>query len=342
MGFSVRSLVATAGDRTGEVYELGSANEAVRAEVWPQWGFNCLTWQVRQPDDSWADIFFSMPDWTTNPVPTRSGHPILFPFPGRLRQGRFTFEGREYQLPLTDATRQHAIHGFTPRHRWRVVDSRTGADFATVTGEFHLARDLPEAVGQWPSDFQLRVTYRLQTDHLRVEAAIHNVGSGRLPCGLGYHGYFRIPGMPEPDIGRCVLQAYGEQLWRSENQLPTGERHNLLPELDFRHGQSIGKTALDHVFTGLNGPPVDGGMIELARLSHPAIAGVLQVVADRSFRELVLFTPPHRQAIAIEPYTCSADAANLAAQGVDSGWRVLERDAVWNTTVEYRWARTAA
>ncbi len=342
MGFSVRSCVATAGERTGDVYELGSANEAVRAEVWPQWGFNCLKWQVRQSEDLWTDIFYHMPDWTTNPVPTRSGHPILFPFPGRLRQGRFSFEGREYQLPLTDATGQHAIHGFTPRNRWRVVDSLTGPDFAAVTGEFHLARDLPEAVEYWPSDFQLRVTYRLHTDRLRVEAAIQNVGSGRLPCGVGYHGYFRIPGMPELEIGGCILQASVEQLWLSENQLPTGQRLNLQPDIDFRHGQPIGATVLDHVFTGVSGPPVDDGMIELARLSHPAVRGVLRVVADRSFRELVLFTPPHRQAIAIEPYTSSADAANLAAQGVDSGWRVLERDAVWNTTVEYRWDWGAA
>jgi aldose 1-epimerase len=51
----------------------------------------------------------------------------------------------------------------------------------------------------------------------------------------------------------------------------------------------------------------------------------------------VLFTPPHRHAVAVEPYTCSADAANLAARGIDSGWREPEPGSTWEAAVEYRW-----
>src|SRR6476660_10537741 len=123
MAFEVRVTEGKAGDRGGEVYELVDTGGRVRAEVWPQWGFNCLKWQVRGDDAHWRDILFHMPDWEANPVPTRSGHPILFPFPGRLRDGRLTFDGKTYQLPLTDSTEQHAIHGFTPRNKWRVTDS---------------------------------------------------------------------------------------------------------------------------------------------------------------------------------------------------------------------------
>ncbi|MCS6865133.1 MAG: aldose 1-epimerase, partial [Gemmata sp.] len=234
MSFALRSFVATAGDRTGEVYELAASDGTVRAEVWPQWGFNCLKWQVRPTNDQWADIFFHMPDWTSQPIPTRSGHPILFPFPGRLRHGRLTFAGREYQLPLTDATKQHAIHGFTPRNRWRVIATQTSPEFAAITGEFHLAHDLPEAREQWPADFVLRVTYRLRKHSLRVEASVQNVGANRLPCGLGYHGYFRIPGMPVSDIQGCFVQAHVHKMWHSEQQLPTGDCPGVTPELDFR------------------------------------------------------------------------------------------------------------
>jgi aldose 1-epimerase len=75
----------------------------------------------------------------------------------------------------------------------------------------------------------------------------------------------------------------------------------------------------------------------MASLTHPNASGRLRVLADKSFRELVLFTPVHRQAVAIEPYTCSADAGNFAARGIDSGWRVLEPGGEWQGTVEYRW-----
>jgi aldose 1-epimerase len=338
MAFEVRISRKTAGDRAGDVYELTDDAGTVRAEVWPQWGFNCLRWQVRQDDGRWADILYAAPDWESNPVPTRSGHPILFPFPGRLRDGIFTFGGKPYQLPLNDSTKRHAIHGFTPRNPWRVTDWNGDEEFAFVTGQFNLAKDLPSALPHWPADFSLNVTYRLHRDRLRVDAAVENRGPGPLPFGLGYHPYFRLPGVNDPDIGGHVLQANVDQVWEAEDSLPTGWRKDVPGDIDFRHPTPIGATQLDHVFTGVRAAPGSlGELVELAALSHPEAPGGVRVLADAAFRELVLFTPTHRQAVAIEPYTCSADAANLAARGIDSGWRVLPPGGEWEAAVEYQW-----
>ncbi|MCE9565475.1 MAG: aldose 1-epimerase [Planctomycetes bacterium] len=338
MAFEVHISQKQAGDRTGDVYELTDAAGTVRAEVWPQWGFNCLRWQVRQDDGRWADIIFTMPDWESNPVPTRSGHPILFPFPGRLRDGKLRFEGQEYQLPLNDSTKQHAIHGFTPRNPWRVIEWNADEDSAFVTGEFNLAKDLPAALPTWPSDFKLTVTYRLFKNKLRVEASVENVGSKPLPFGIGYHPYFRLPGVNDTNINDHVLQANVTELWEAENNLPTGNRIPLPQKLDFRDPKPIGTMELDNVFTSI---PTDSsrvaGMGELAVLSHPEATGCVQFLISPSFRELVLFTPAHRHAIAIEPYTCSADASNLAARGIESGWKVIPVGSKWSESVEYRW-----
>ncbi|QDU19925.1 aldose 1-epimerase [Urbifossiella limnaea] len=333
MGFVVNTFEGRAGDRAGTVYEL--TDGTVRAEVWPQWGFNCVRWQVRQPDGSWAGVFFTAPDWETNPVPTRSGHPVLFPFPGRLRDGRLP--GSSVQLPLNDSTKQHAIHGFTPRTPWRVLCQGATADFATVSGGFRLADDLPAAVGQWPGDFDLTLTYALYRDCLRVDAVVENRGTEVLPFGIGYHPYFRLPGVADADVGGHVLTAHVSQVWAADAaNLPTGERTPVPPELDFHVPRPVGATALDHVLTGVTAEP-SNGLIELATLTHPSASGRLRVLADPAFRELVLFTPAHRQAVAIEPYTCSADASNLQARGIDSGWLTLEPGARWDAAVEYRW-----
>ena len=338
MPFEVRISRKQAGDRAGDVYELIDDAETVRAEVWPQWGFNCLRWQLRQADGRWADILYAAPDWEANPVPTRSGHPILFPFPGRLRGGKLAAGGKEYQLPLNDSTKQHAIHGFTPRNPWRVTDWNGDEDFAFVTGQFNLAKDLPAAVAQWPSDFNLNVTYRLYRDRLRVDATVENLGREALPFGLGYHPYFRLPGVHDPDVGGHVLQANVGELWEAEDSLPTGWRKEVPKDLDFRDPTPIGATPLDHVFTGVTGETTRlGGLVELAVLSHPAAMGRVRFLGDANFRELVLFTPPHRQAVAVEPYTCSADAPNLAARGIDSGWRTIPAGGEWESAVEYRW-----
>lgn len=335
MAFRVSSAPRTAGDKSGDVFELTDAAGTVRAEVWPQCGFNCLRWQVRD-EGAWADILFHMPDWDTNPVPTRSGNPILFPFPGRLRDGRITFAGTAYQLPLTDNTKLHSIHGFTPRNRWRVIGHTAAPECASVTGEFALARDLPEALAYWPADFRLQVTYRLYADKLQLVARVENPTAGRLPFGLGYHAYFRLPGVTDADVSNYVLKANVAQVWAAESNLPTGARVPTPAELDFQNARAVGATALDNVFTGVTGPH-EGGLVEHAVLAHPEAKGRLRVLADPAFRELVLFTPAHRKAVAIEPYTCSADASNLAARGIDTGWRVLESGAVWEGVVEYRW-----
>ena len=339
MAFVVATSERAAGDRVGTVYELTDTASTVRAEVWPTTGLNCVRWQARRPDGSWAGILFTAPDWETNPVPTRTGHPILFPFPGRLRDGRLPFEGKTYQLPLNDSTKSNAIHGFTPRNPWRVVSATGGDESASVTGHFRLAVDLPAAAELWPGDFDLQVTYSLHANCLKVTAEVHNQGPGALPFGLGYHPYFRLPGVTDPDVGRYVLQANAGRVWEADaNNLPTGRTIELPPGLDFRHPRPIGATALDHVLTGVTSVPApDTGLVELAVLSHPDTSEQLSIHADPTFRELVLFTPAHRHAVAIEPYTCSADASNLAAQGIDTGWRQINPGEVYKSVVEYRW-----
>jgi len=141
------------------------------------------------------------------------------------------------------------------------------------------------------------------------------------------------------DLCLYVLQAHVALVCESDaNTLPTGRRTDLPAQLDFRQPRPIGGTSLDHVLTGVTAKrPSPAGLIELAVLSHPQAFGRLRILTDIAFRELVLFTPAHRQAIAIEPYTCSADAANLAGRGIDSGWQVLAPGETWQARVEYQW-----
>jgi aldose 1-epimerase len=218
------------------------------------------------------------------------------------------------------------------------VGSKETRTFAELTGQFHLGEDLPEALGCWPSDFILNVTYRLERDRLRVQARLENSGSAILPFGLGYHPYFRLPGVKEETIDGCILYANVNLLWETEQNLPTGKRIAIPGDIDFQIPHRIASVALDNVFTDVRTDSVGpDGMNDLAALSHRYVPGRLHVRADPAFRELVLFIPPHRQAVAIEPYTCAADAANLASRGIDSGQFMLAPSGRWDSVVEYRW-----
>jgi aldose 1-epimerase len=46
--------------------------------------------------------------------------------------------------------------------------------------------------------------------------------------------------------------------------------------------------------------------------------------------------------VAVEPYTCATDAANLASAGIDAGWVVLLPGGVAAPVVEYRWGPNSA
>src|SRR5688500_9381880 len=113
MDYSVRNIYSS----VGTIYELQAGDS--RALIWPAFGFNCLSWQIGDG----TDLLWSDPDVFQNPLPTRNGVPILFPFPNRIRDGKFTWNGRGYQLPINGPNGRHAIHGFACYRPWRVANS---------------------------------------------------------------------------------------------------------------------------------------------------------------------------------------------------------------------------
>ena len=329
MPFRISTREVTAGATASTVFTLADDAGTARIDVWPAFGFNCLHWSVKRGENR-GDVFYAAPDWEQNPQPTRSGHPILFPFPNRLNGGKFTFDGVEHQLPLNESTGKHAIHGFTPKRPWRVVGTETGKDYASVTGEFQPGVDHPSLLDHWPSDFSLLITYTLRSSSLTVAALVRNVGEKRMPFGLGYHPYFCLPSLPNASVDEFEVFVPAKKLWTAVDGLATGESEAPPPDVDFFKPKAIGTVTLDHLYGSLK-PQGRTAAI----LSHPAATERIRIEADASFRELLLFTPPHRKALAIEPYTCTTDALNFAPRGIDAGLRVLDPGKEFAAEVRY-------
>src|SRR5262249_31137198 len=85
----------------GTVMVLSDPATGCRAEVWPALGFNCIGWHVPCRGQV-LDLLYADPELFHGGKPTRSGIPILFPFPNRIRDGRFSWQGKEYHLPAND------------------------------------------------------------------------------------------------------------------------------------------------------------------------------------------------------------------------------------------------
>jgi aldose 1-epimerase len=304
------------------------SNADNRLEVWPKLGFNAYRWQV-----AGQELLYRTAQFFEENRPTRSGFPILYPFPNRIAGGRFTWEGKTYQLPTTDSTKKNAIHGFVCQRPWRIIDQGADDASAWVTGEFHGSVDAHETLALWPADYRLRITYRLAERILRVEAQADNPDTKPLPFGLGYHPYFALAPFGGQD---AILTVAAEKMWELRESLPTGQIKQVDEPHDLRHGKNISSLQLDDVMTGLYPFAFDAQdhLNMVAVLQHPSGDRLMTLWTAQDFREMVLFTPPHREAICLEPYTCTTDAVNLSLRGVDAGLRVLQPGERWTGVIE--------
>lgn len=282
------------------------------ARILAGFGFNCYDWSAPvngQP----VQALWQHPEFDGGAQrPSGSGIPLLFPFPGRIAGGVYSWEGKNYSLPANDG-RGNAIHGFVHNRPWRVVHQGE----SSVTGEFHASVDAPEVLELWPADFRIRTTITLGPTDLALDIHIDNPCDRPLPCGFGAHPYFRVPlGGPAADEVLVALPARAR--WELVELLPTGRRLTVDDER-LRSGAPFGPLQFDDAFTDL----IFDGEWTTATLRDPASRVSLTARYDRAFRELVVYTPPHREAICIEPLTCVPGAITLQAQGLDAGLRVL-------------------
>ncbi len=287
------------------------------AKIAAELGFNCFEFLARF-DGRMVDVIDAAPDFIAGKQ-SFSGHgiPLLFPYPNRIRGGKFTWAGKTYHLPAEKVAynKDNAIHGFCLDRPWRVTER--GENF--VVGEFQLSREAPDRRDLWPADFILEVRYSLKEATLRADVRVTNPDNVPLPWGFGTHPYFKLPLGAESSPARCLIQAPASEQWNLIDCLPTGEKRPIPKEIDLREGEYFDVLKLDDVLSGLpRGPqPIRCSILDEA-------AGLqLDQITDPSYRELVVYNPPGRAAVCLEPYTCVTDAVNLESQGIDTGWQTL-------------------
>jgi aldose 1-epimerase len=309
------------------VVTLKSQDSASTATIVVDRGFNCVEFKA-DTGRVLVDVLDSDPGYATGDGrPSGNGIPILFPFPNRIRGGRYVWAGKEYALPERkvgwDRT-GNAIHGFCLDRPWRIVDQTADS----VVGEFQLSVDAPDRADLWPSDFVLRVRYEVSGGRLASEFDVLNPDEKTLPWGLGTHAYFKVPLSPGSNPQDCRLFAPVSGQWELIDCLPTGQKLPMPEGLALRDGVRFGVRPLDDVFTGV---PAD--LVECAIVDEKAGVKMSQWNPG-SFRELVIYTPPNRNAICFEPYTCLTDAVNLQARGLDAGWRTLGPGESFSTWID--------
>ena len=295
------------------------------ARIAPEFGFNCFEFRAIVGGRP-VNVLDAVPGFAEGgQKASGSGIPILFPFPNRIRAGKFSWGGKDYSLPVTDKF-GNAIHGLCLDRPWRVIEQKDDL----VTGQFQLSVDAPDRLHLWPTDFVIEVDYEIIHNRLRANFRIGNPSNRALPWGLGTHPYFKLPLSSNSQVGDCLIEVPADRRWELVDCLPTGTLLDLDESHELRDGAYVSMVKLDDVYTGVR---CDGPQFECLVLDERAGLQVSQTCPP-IFREIVAFTPPGRAAVCIEPYTCTTDAINLTARGIESGWRTLGPGSEFHTWID--------
>ena len=236
---------------------------------------------------------------------------VLLPWPIRLRDGRWRWDGAELQLDVTSPETPTAIHGLVGAQPFSVLGT---ADGAVTVGA------VVEPRSGYPFRLAAALDYALAPDSLTTTVRVRNDGETPAPFGVGMHPYLSVGAERDGDVGQAELTLPVRTALELEGGLPTGRSHPFDGDVG-----RIGDRALDDALTDLVRD--DDGWARV-RLRGPA--GGLELAVDEAWRWLQVYTgdtlPPgeNRRGVAVEPMTCPpnalADGADLVVLAPGESW----------------------
>ena len=235
-------------------------------------------------------------------VRSPAGHgQVLAPWPNRLRDGRYQWEGQTLQVPLSEPARGNAIHGLVRWQQWEAADRRP--EGVRLRHRIHPRDGYPFLV-------DVEIDYSLSSDGLTVTAVATNPGAAAAPFGIGFHPYL-VPGDGVVDGWTLTVPA-ARRLVTDDGGIPTGSQPVEGTTFDFRGDRAVGAAVLDTAFTELVRDGAGRAVTTVASGEHRGDRVSLWV--DGSFRALMVFTGDtlgpelRRRAVAVEPMTCPPNA----------------------------------
>jgi len=211
---------------------------------------------------------------------------ILFPFANRIKDGRYNFEGKTYQFDVNEKELNNALHGLVYNKIFELISQETCEEFASVTLIYN---EVKTTLG-FPYTYSIKLDYILTQSGLELNVEIKNTGAKTFPFNIGWHPYFLSSNLYDSHID-----------FSSNKKIVLDERNITTGVNDFEKNGNfeILDKFLDDCFV-LNSSEVT--------FYTPKYTFRLTPSEQNSF--LQLYTPPHKNTIAIEPTTGVSDSFN--------------------------------
>ena len=225
---------------------------------------------------------------------------VLVPWPNRLADGRYRFDGADYQVALTEPDKANAIHGFLRWRSWHASE-HTGNRVAMGTR-------LQPMMG-YPFCLDVSLAYELGDGGLVVATTATNRGATSCPYGCGQHPYLS-PGTGLIDTCTLEVDARTRILTDNERQLPTGREPVAGTRFDFAAGKPLGDEKLDYAFTDLARDDSGRAWVRLSASDGHCV----ELWVDEHYPIVELYTGDtleperRRRGLGTEPMTCPPNA----------------------------------
>ena len=233
-------------------------------------------------------------------IRTGSRGALLAPWPNRLEDGTYTFEGCTYQVPVNEIDRNNANHGLVDWQRWALEDR------ADDPSSVKASLDLVPTPG-YPFQLSFEALYSLSETGLSVSVSATNRGETNAPYALGSHPYLVADGDSfEGAIDKWRLCAPVQTFLEVNNRLlPLAEKPVEELRLDVREEIPLKNLELDHAFGGIEFDETGSACVRV--LSEKGIGA--GITFDRDIRWVQMYSDgSSRRALAVEPMTAPANA----------------------------------
>lgn len=269
----------------------------MEAKLWPAKGGNLCAWKVDGQDMLLSPASFD-PE-------ARGGYglPVMFPYANRLVDGKFKFEGKEYEMMMDGRLR--IMHGLVGSEPFEVGDLCADDDKAAATISVEIK---PGTVMYtvYPFHLKLYMTYSISACGLALDWKVVNLEKDkRSPFGFGVHTYFNKVDSVEDTFVKVPTY----QLMETDNCYPT--RKIIDTEgttYDLQNFRKLSELNLDNLYAGLSSDVT-------AEIEYRASGRKLLLNASDDMKYMILFTPPRLPGFCLENQTNCTNGHNFDYEG---------------------------
>lgn len=232
---------------------------------------------------------------------------ILFPFASRIKNGLYSFEGKEYQLNCNEKGKENALHGLVYNKKFELVAFESSANSSSVT---LLYQEKEKSIG-FPFHYNIYLKYTLNDNEFCLSVKIKNTDIKSFPFTLGWHPYFI-----SSDLQNSFLNFKSNQKVQfDENLITIGFiESKLKTPYQIKDNQFDDSYILNHNIIGFTTPEYN-----------------IELETNTKENYLQIYTPKNRKTIAIEPMTGVCDNFNNK-KGLQTLHADEEYEVKWNVT----------